>query len=140
MLSKEDYIDALLKLGFVREPASRTDGSHIRFHNSKYNNLYTGITDHKNTKEMNRLVHKDLIKTMSTYIWLETRNENNNIDFKKAKEMLKKIDEELSRTIIKVLKKADGKDVINIIPQRLHDEVAKVYDSVSTKEVCLYIQ
>ena len=140
MLTKEDYIDALLQFGFVKEHASRTDGSHVRFHHSKYSNLYAGITDHKNTKDMSKQVHKELIKSIATYVWLETRDDNNKIDFKKVKELLKKVDEELGQAIIKLLKKADEKDVVNIIPQRLHDEVSRLYDNVTTEEICSYIQ
>ena len=35
---------------------------------------------------------------------------------------------------------ADGKDVVNIVPQRLRDEVSKLYDHVSADEISEYIQ
>ena len=140
MLTKQNYIEAFSVLGFVRETASRTDGSHIRFHHPKYPHLYVGITDHKNTKEMNKTVHKEILKALATYVWFETKNENNFIDFDKAKELLKRVDGELIQSIIKMLKKANGKDVSGIIPQRLHDEISKLYDNVSSEEISLYIQ
>ena len=140
MLTKQDYINALLCLGFVREETSRTDGSHIRFHHVEFPNLYCGITDHKNTKEMSKNVCKDIAKTIATYVWFKTRNENNEIDFSVVKEMLKRVDEELANVVIKLLKKANGKDVVCIIPQRLHDEVDKIYDNVTAEEISTYIQ
>lgn len=140
MLTKQDYLDALTILGFIRETASRTDGSHIRFHHPKYPNLYVGITDHKNTKEMNKTVHKEILKSITTFIWFETRDGNNKIDFNKVKDLLKKVDDELISAVIKLLKKANGNDITYIIPQRLHDEVSKLYDNVSVEEISSYIQ
>lgn len=140
MLTKQDYLEALSILGFVKETASRTDGSHIRFHHPKYPNLYTGITDHKNTKEMSKTVHKEILKAITTFIWFETRDDNNKIDFNKVKDLLKKVDDELVSAVMKMLKKVNGNNITHIIPQRLHDEVLKLYDNVSLEDISSYIQ
>ena len=95
MISKENYLEALSQLGFVKEKASRTDGSHIRFHHSQYEKVVAGIDDHKNTKEMKIHVHRELIKAMSLILWFMCKDENNVIDFEKVKKIVAKLNDEL---------------------------------------------
>jgi len=142
MVSKADYQYALVQLGFIKENNSRTDGSHIRYHHSQYKNIVTGIDDHKNTKEMNSNIHKELIKAMSLILWLECKDENNIIDFEKVKKITSKLNDELKNAIIKNLKKLNENKpnlLMQIVPKKLLTEISKAKNEVSDKTIIEFI-
>ena len=89
MLSKVEWISSLTKLGFVKDTISRTDGSHIRFYHSEFTNLFVGIDDHKNTKEMSLFIHKELLQTVTLLIWIKSKAQDGVIDLKKVNELTK---------------------------------------------------
>ena len=139
MLSKDEYLVEIKRLGFVKYPVARTDGSHIRFFHPKYSNLFIGIDDHKNTKEMSLSIHKEIIKTMALFIWFEAHDESGDVDFTKVNKISRKMNEELVKDILKLLKKVNKNDISPILPLRLQNEIVKIYDDVSSETVSDYL-
>ena len=141
MLSKGEWISSLLKLGFVKDSASRTDGSHMRFYHSEYPNLFVGVDDHKNTKEMSLKIHKELLQSVTMLVWIQSSQEDGGVDVEKAKEITKKLPKELKAEIIKKLKDFE-KDKMNlllkIIPKRLFNEVDKISSQVTEQNIINY--
>ena len=143
MLSKDEWISSLIKLGFVKDISSRTDGSHIRFYHTEYPNLFAGIDDHKNTKEMNIKIHKDLIQSVTMLVWIKSKDENGNIDINKAKEITKKLPKELKTEIIKKLKDFEKEKInllLKIIPKRLLAEMGKISPQITEQDILKYIK
>lgn len=142
MVLKDDYQYALTQLGFIKENASRTDGSHIRYHHSKYEKIITGIDDHKNTKEMKSNVHRELIKAMSLILWLVCKDENNIIDFEKVKKITAKLNDELKNALIKNLKKLNENQpnlLIQIVPKKLLTEISRANNDISDETIIEFI-
>ncbi|MBQ8615723.1 MAG: hypothetical protein IJ415_04080 [Clostridia bacterium] len=142
MISKSEYLTALYQLGFVKETASRTDGSRIKFQHIKYPNLFAGIDDHKNTKEMSQKIHKELLRVMTLTVYIECKDDNNVVDFIKVQEILGKLNRELAGAIIKNLQKLDNNDInsfAQILPKKLYNEILKIKGEVNCQEVVDYI-
>lgn len=141
MYTKKDYTTALLKLGFIQDDNTKTCGSHIRYYHSIYPNIYAGIDDHKNTKEMNQNICMELIRTMLLIVFLECRKENGEIDYKKAKSMLKEIDKSMASELLTRLKKLNGKSMLlSIVPKRLATEVSKAKKKLTEESILSYIE
>lgn len=143
MLSKDEWYASLAKLGFVRESASRTDGSHVRYYHPEYPNLFVGIDDHKNTKEMSDKIHKELILTVTMVVWLQCKDEDGNIDLEKAKELTKKLPKELKAEIKKRLKEFEKERInllLKIVPKRLVSEVGKISTHITEQDILKYIK
>lgn len=139
MLSKDEYLVEIKRLGFIKYAVARTDGSHLRFDHPKYENLFIGIDDHKNTKEMALTIHKEIIKTIALFIYLETQDEKGDIDFEKVKIMTRKMNEELYNSVLKLLKKVKKNGISTLITARLQGELEKVYDNISIESLSAYI-
>ena len=141
MYTKKEYVSALLKLGFIKDDNTRTCGSHIRFYHAEYKNIYAGIDDHKNTKEMSENIHIQLIRTLLLIVFLKCRKDDGEIDIQKAENILKDLDKSMASELLKKLKKLNGKSMLlSIIPKRLATEVSKVKKNLTEETILSYLK
>ena len=142
MFSKRDYLSALAKLGFVKDSASRTDGSHIRFYHCKYKNIYAGIDDHKNTTEMKKSIHLELIKAFVLVVYLDCKKQNGTIDFDLVKEKLSGLDTTMAKSIMQRLKKINTNErdfLKGLLTKKLLSEISKIDNSLNDGVIEDYI-
>ena len=142
MFAKREYQTALKVLGFEQDKRTKTSGSHIRYTHTKYKNIIAGIDDHKDTKDMQFKIHKELIRTMALIVWIECRRKDGTVDFEKAGSMLDVITPAMAKEILVKLKKLDYKSdsfLLVLLNKKLTAEISKVKPSMNNDSILEYI-
>ena len=113
MITKDGLMSTIKTLGFFMDKQASKGGSHRVFRHKTYKNLYMGIVDHQNTKEVTRTVYNQVVKTVTLLMWLKYRDKDNKVDLYQVKDELQNIDNELAKKVLSQLKKLNTENQVN---------------------------
>lgn len=114
MITKDDLYSIVKAMGFVMDKDASSGGSHRVFKHQVYKNLYMGVVDHQNTKEVSRVVYNQTVKSITLLMWLKYRGKDNKVDVSKAKKDLKDINKDLANKVLSQIKKINSEESVNL--------------------------